>query len=288
MKTTKKTVYEIVTEQILDQLESGTIPWRKPWNTLGLPTNAISGKAYQGINLLLLGFQSFPTPYWVTFKQAKSLGGSVRKGEKSSVVTFWKLLETVEDGQKKKMPILRYYRVFNVAQCDGIKLPSHAQPVESTDIIPLAAADAIVEGWSDCPSIAHGGAQAYYRPSTDAIQMPPQADFISSGSYYSTLFHEMTHSTGHSARLNRGLDSNPQPFGSADYSKEELVAEFGAAFLCAHAGIDQSQIQNHAAYIQGWVRKLKEQPKLLIQASGQATKAAKFIMGELSSEKGGI
>mgnify|MGYP003674540309 CR=1 FL=1 len=281
-KKKKADVYQIVTDQILEQLEKGTVPWRKPWASVGLPANVVSGKAYQGINLLLLGFQSYPTQYWCTFKQAKAMGGNVKKGEKSSIVTFWKFLEKKQDdGTVKKIPMLRYYRVFNIAQCENLKLPKRAQPTtEPAEFSPIEAAEAMVAGWDDCPEIGHGGDRAFYVPSDDRIQMPNREDFTSPDTYYSTLFHEMAHSTGHSSRLDRGLDTKLAPFGSEDYSKEELVAEFASAFLSAQTGIDQSQLQQSAAYIEGWSRKLKDDPKLLIQASSKAKKAATLIAGE--------
>ena len=274
----KMDIYQTVTDSILAQLDAGTVPWKRPWKDMLSPRNLISDKRYNGINFLLLGMRGYKSPYWLTFKQGKTLGGAVRKGEKSTLITFWKFLESKDDdGRKRQIPLLRYYRVFNVEQFDGLKLPKRATE-EPREFEPIEAAKAIVEKYPKAPQISHGGDRACYIPKRDSIHMPKPEDFDSSESYYSTLFHEMGHSTGHSSRLDRGLDADIPAFGSEDYSKEELVAEFCSAFLCAEARMSQDQLPQSAAYIASWRKRLIEDPKLLIQAAGKAQKAANHIL----------
>jgi antirestriction protein ArdC len=231
-------VYEIVTDKIIAALESGTPAWRKPW-TAGIPRNAITNRPYSGINALLLGMTEYTDPRWLTFKQCSAKGGKVRKGEKSTLVIFWKqntITQETDTGEitEKQVPLLRYYLVFNAEQCDGLDLPA----LETRKLDMVAEAEAIVANMPNPPSISHdGGDRAYYTPARDSIHLPARSSFTSTGELYSTLFHELTHSTGHQSRLNRQTLTEVVPFGSETYSKEELVAEFGAAFLCAHAGI---------------------------------------------------
>jgi antirestriction protein ArdC len=281
-------LYTEVTNQIVAMLEQGVVPWRSPIlgrSTAGHPQNLESAKPYRGVNVFLLAFTAFAkgygSSYWLTFNQAKTHGGSIKKGEKSSMVVFWKQLEATDEktGEKKQVPLLRYYNVFNVEQCDGIGAPD-ADPFMPTDFKPIEAAEAIANAYAGGPRIEHGGQRAFYRPMTDSVQMPERVRFTSSEEYYSTLFHELAHSTGHSTRLNRGLDSDPQPFGSPDYGKEELVAEMASAFLCGHVGINPAVVENQAAYVQGWLKQLKNDKKLIISAAGAAQKAADLIRGE--------
>ena len=285
-------VYEIVTEQIIKKItESGTIPWVKPWATRGgrMPTNAVSGKAYRGINPFLLSVAPYECSQWASFKQVQDLGGNVRKGEKASLVIFWKKLDPKVDASKQegetssaemRSPfMLRYYNVFNLDQCDGVDRPE--LPPANLDINPIEAAAAILNGYQSAPSMEMGGGRAFYRPSADSITMPDLGRFVSPEAYYGTLFHEMTHSTGHSSRLHRFEGSAATAhFGDAEYSKEELVAEMGAAFLKREAGILTSdEFDQSAAYLQGWLKALKNDPKMLVNAAAQAQKAADHILG---------
>jgi antirestriction protein ArdC len=282
-------LYQTVTDQIVAMLETGVVPWRSPIlgrNTAGYPKNLNSGKQYRGINVFMLAFTAYAkgygSSYWLTFNQAKERGGNVRKGEKSSMVVFWKQYETTDrqTGDPAKIPVLRYYSVFNAEQINGIEIPDAAKfdPIEFN---PIEAAEAIVAGYAGAPAVDHdGGQQAFYRPSTDSVHMPERTRFASVEDYYSTLFHELSHSTGHSSRLDRKLDTNTKPFGSADYGKEELVAEMSAAFLSSHAGIQPTVIANQAAYLAGWCKQLREDKKLVISAAGQAQRAADWIRGE--------
>lgn len=275
-------VYEIVRDRIIAQLDAGVVPWRKPWQAaISTPMNAVSKRPYSGINLFLLPQDSYADNRWLTFKQAGDLGGSVRKGEKSSIVVFWKMLEAEDDaGARKVVPLLRYYNVFNVEQCDGLKLPAFvAATVDASDA--NDAADAIIANMPNAPRMSHnGGDRAFYRPATDSISLPRRETFASAGGYYSTVFHELAHSTGHSSRLNRHADAGDATFGCEDYGKEELVAEFGAAYLAAVAGIDNT-VDNSAAYIASWRKAIKNADRrLLVSAASKAAKAAAYITGD--------
>lgn len=281
-------IYQNVTDQIIAMLEKGVIPWSSPIlgrHKTGLPKNLESGKDYRGINSFLLAFTAwangYESSYWLTFNQAKQKKGSIRKGEQSSLVIFWKQYEVTDEetGEPKKVPVLRYYRVFNVAQCDGIAAPD-AAAFTPIDFSPIDAAEAIVSGYANAPAIEHGGSRAFYRPATDTVRLPEPTRFANCEEYYGTLFHELAHSTGHSKRLDRGLDSDPQPFGSPDYGKEELIAEMAAAFLSTHAGIEPVIVENQASYIGGWLKQLRQDKKLVIAAAGAAQKASDWIRGE--------
>ena len=277
-------VYEIITNEIIDKLEAGTIPWSRPWNGEYSAKNFISGKEYRGINALLLGMMPYSCPFWATFKQIKEKGGNVRKGEKSTLVVFWKFIdresnELDDNGEKKtnNVPFLRYYRVFNLEQADGIDWKAKIDHTER-EFTPIEACSNIVNGFGDRPEIMHGGGRACYSPLDDKIKLPVQEDFKTDEGYYSTLFHELAHSTGHESRVNRNLSAY-NPFGSKEYSKEELIAEIGAAFLCGIAGIKNEIIDNSASYIQSWLTVLKDRKnvKLIVTAAGQAQKAIDYI-----------
>ncbi|WP_372716150.1 ArdC family protein [Novipirellula sp.] len=290
-KKPKRDIYQEVTDKIIGYLEEGIAPWRNPikrGDGDGWPKNMDSGKRYRGINVLLLGMSAwsggYSSDYWMTFKQALANGGQVRKGEKGSLVTFWTMYETKDkdNGNDITVPVLKHYTAFNVEQIDGIEAPD--APKDDPNAIPfqpLAEAERIVNGYRVKPTIEHdGGRRAFYRPRTDSVHMPAPEQFDERKSYYSTLFHELSHSTGHSSRLDRGLDTELAPFGSPDYSREELVAEMGAAFLCAASGISPPTIEQSASYLQSWINVLKGDAHLVIGAAGAAQKAADLILGE--------
>lgn len=286
-------VYEIVTRQILGQLEQGVVPWSRPWKVDGLaPANLATGRAYRGINVLLLGFRAGSTPWWLTFRQAKELGGRVLRGAKSAPVVFWKWAEkrkaeaeTQDEKTTERIPVLRYYRVFNLDQTAGID-EERIPRLSTEEAVPVEAAEGIVAGYSDPPRVEHRAQpRACYAPASDTVTMPPREVFESATGYYSTLFHELAHSTGHVRRLGRpSFERNhAAPFGSDDYAREELVAELGAAFLCGEAGIDPD-VSNSAAYLDHWRQKLSRNPRLIVTAAQQAQKAADHILGRNGKE----
>lgn len=287
-----KSVYEIVTERILESIEKGVAPWRKTWASgftfngkrVSSPINAVTGKAYRGVNTLLLSLSDFTDPRYCTFNQAKSLGGNVKKGEKGTPVVFFKWVEIEEENEdktktKKRIPILRYYTVFNVSQCEGLtKLKEllKVKPAEAKKFNPIKNAEAVLSGMKNpVKVVTHGGDRAYYSPMKDTICMPSPDSFETSEAYYVTRFHEEAHATGHETRLNRPFTGT---FGDDKYSREELVAELTAAFLAVHTGMDPD-LDNSAAYLKGWLKPLKNDPKFIVFASGQAQKACDFILG---------
>lgn len=274
-------VYEIITERILSLLNTGVCPWRRPWNRLPIaPQNYATGHKYSGINLFLLLAIGYELPLFLTYKQAAERGGTVKKGSKGIPVVFWSTFETEEtdeEGKPKKVPFLRYYIVFNASQVDGVPLPTVPNCTGET-FNPVGKAEAVISGWTDAPRIEHGFRRAAYLPELDIVQMPSPTSFDNPQAYYATLFHELGHATGAQKRLNRKLSVQ---YADKDYSREELVAEMTSAFLCAHCGIDNSTIENHAAYLSGWLKALEADPKLVVMAASQAQKAANLILGSV-------
>lgn len=285
----KRDAYAIVTEAILTALESGTVPWRKPWSAAGVfPLSMSTKKPYRGINVILLSLAGaqHASPWWGTYKKITEMGGAVRQGEKSTIVTFWKKLRITEevDGEKVKKDIfmLRYYRVFNADQADwteGKKPVSPQRP--ANELTPYADAEAIMAGYRNGPTVTRKPSdQAFYLPSADTITLPELSQYSTADEFYSTAFHELTHSTGHPSRLARPGILTFTHFGSELYSKEELVAEMGAAFLCATAGIDPANtMPNSAAYLASWLRVLKGDRKMIVHAAAAAQRAADHIRG---------
>lgn len=278
----KNQAYERITDRIITLLEQGTVPWHKPWKAqTGWPRNYVSHKSYRGINVFLLSSMSYESPCWLTFRQAEQLGGNVRKGEKSCPVVFWKPM-TVEDketAKEKKVPLLRIYHVFNAAQCDGLK---NAPPVtESTVTVKPAE---IVAQMPQPPMIKHGMAFAFYSPHDDCVGMPLRERFTTEEGYYSTLFHEIVHSTGHEKRLKRVTLAENNGFGSDPYCREELIAEMGSAFLCGHAEIIDRTLDTSAAYISHWLERFRNDKTLIVQTAAQAQKATDFILGRSAVE----
>lgn len=276
-----KAVYKIVTDRIIAQLEKGVIPWQMPWmRDQKAPMNLLSRKPYQGVNAMMTGCMGYRSPFWLTYKQATGMGGQVRKGEKGTPIVFWKFLEKEDDkGKKKKIPLLRYFTVFNVEQVEGIDQSGLYPENKAIDFKPIEKAEEIVKASQCKPRIQHVEQKAYYSPVLDYINMPVPESFRTPEEYYSTLFHELAHATGHKERLNRKTLAEIAHFGDHSYSKEELVAEMGSAYLCAITGISDPVIENQAAYIQGWLKKLKNDPAMVVQAASQAQKAADYIIG---------
>lgn len=284
-------VYEIITEQVVKALESGDVPWRKPWHATEDGPRNIAGRPYRGVNVFLLLASGYTSPYWLTFKQAGERGGRIRKGEHGSIVVFWKthqVKETGDDGKPvtKTVPILRYYRVWNLDQVEGINPPrgedDEDKPEQHFD--PIEAAEKVIANYGNAPEIRHGGNRAFYRPDADVITLPPRESFVTPDEYYSTAFHEMTHSTAHASRLNRKIGTR---FGSHDYGREELVAEMGSAFLCGETGILPATIENSAAYLRSWIRAIKEDTRAVVVAAGQAQRAADHILSRQASYDNG-
>jgi antirestriction protein ArdC len=284
-------LYEEITVRIIADLERGTVPWVQPWGSgaapLGLPRNAVTAKTYSGINVLILWGRLFEAGYasqnWLTYRQARSLGGSVRQGEKGVAVcyadTFIPKAEQKradqDGGEPEKIPFLRRYTVFNVAQCDG--LPAHclgpclgpSEPRLECQIVPEAEALAK----ATLADIRIGGARAFYQPDVDVIQIPPQPAFFDQINYYRTLFHELGHWTGHKSRLTRDLSGG---LGSKAYAREELIAEIATAFVCASLSIVPTV--RHADYLGGWLKLLREDNRAIFRAASQASKAADTIL----------
>lgn len=283
----KKDVYAIVNEKILEKLQQNTLPWRQTWNSFEPARNYVSGKPYRGINALLLNLCiSSEYPLYLTFNQAKELGGTVKKGSKGNMVVFWKKLYYGPDGKidvrrlgefdpedVTEIPYLRYYYVFNIDYIEGVecKLPERNNP-----LLPLEACERIVNEMPKAPVIEHGGDEAYYHKVKDFVKVPKLSNFNSSESYYEALFHELSHSTGHASRLNRDMSG---AFGSKQYSFEELIAEISACFLCNEVGIADQVIDNSTAYIKHWLELLTDILKEDMQFWDPKRPVSKFHWG---------
>jgi antirestriction protein ArdC len=279
-------VYDVVASRIISCLESGTAPWRKPWIGGG-PCNLVSRKDYSGINVLLLGCTPYASRYWITYKQAQSLGGNVRKGEKSTPIVFYSPLpaKTNASGEVESSSVgrcvLRYYSGFNLEQCEGIEKPEEAREVR--EVPPIDIVEEVVQSMPKRPYIYHGHGQAYYVPATDEVRMPDRAVFETSEAYYSTLLHELAHATGHKSRLNRTKGSS---FGSTSYAAEELVAEVASCMVLGYLGLD-STLEQSAAYCDGWAKRLRgmTSSQAVCRALTAASKAADWIRGTHSACK---
>ena len=282
-------LYQLVTDQIINSLEQGVIPWQRPWAVAGVPMNLLSKRQYRGINLWLLLLLNYERNFFLTWDQIKASGGSVMGGEKGHIVVFWKQLpkKTVEDqsDRQKQVPMLRYYKVFNIAQCRDI--PEHLIPKADETIkefIPKMECESIIQTMTDAPVIEHKEQKAYYNILTDVINMPKKKSFKSVDSYYSTLFHELVHSTGAEKRLGRKTLTDMVPFGTPSYAMEELVAEMGSAYLSRFAGILPNEIENTVAYLDNWLGVFKKDKRFLITAAGQAQRAVDMVLSSKEEE----
>jgi len=280
--------YQIVTDRIMAKLQAGTVPWKHfASSPLSQPKNLVSKKAYQGINHFLLSGSKFHSEFWLTYKQAQDLGGNVRKGEKSELIVFWKFLQYDDkdaqpgetSSKQKQIPMLRHCHVFNVEQCEGIDYAKLEQINRISN--PIEAAEQIVENMPNRPRLVIDQTpKAYYSPAQDFVHMTERSACVSDTAFYDTFFHELTHSTGHATRLDRmEHDSAWCKFGSKPYANEELVAEMGAAMLCAESEIFQETEENSAAYIQNWLTKLENDCKLVVHAATKAQKSSDYILG---------
>ncbi len=294
--TVSHKVYQLVTDRVLALLGRGVVPWKRPWTTRGgrpmPPTNFVSGRPYRGINVFLLASQHWTSPYWLTFKQALEKGGHVRKGEQGTPIIFWKIDEPDEDGESldasRKRLLLRYYTVFNLDQCEGFDTQDD---VGGAAFDPIPSCEEIYRRMPRPPALRHGGDRAFYLASGDFVQMPRREAFSRPETYYSSLFHELAHATGHPSRLNRfALDENCGCFGSPGYAREELVAEMTAAMICGvlgiapvregpePSGLEDDLLEASAAYIQRWIKVFEEDRQVLVLAAARAQKAADYIL----------
>lgn len=275
-----KSVYEMVTERIIEELEQGYIPWEKPWSGRRSGAyNFVTKRSYSLMNQMMLKHRGA----YGTFKQWTEKGGKIRKGEKSEIVVFWKFQiveEENEDGEKeeKKIPMLRYYNVFHISQVDGVELKEEELP----EVEPIESAEKIKRDYVEREHIKileYATDEAFYSPSGDFIQVPERGQYEDVNEFYSTLYHEMVHSTGHKNRLNR-LEKDAH-FGNEVYSREELVAELGSASIMNMLGLETKKtFRNSAAYIQSWIKVFKNDPRFIVSAAGKAEKAVKFILNE--------
>lgn len=274
-------VYQIVTDRIIEELKKGYIPWQKPWMSMRLQSgayNRITKRPYSILNQLLLQHEG----EYATIRQWNQLGGKIKKGSKAEIVVFWKLQEFQEEREngeveEKKVPLLRYYRVFHISTVDGVTPLSRPEPEE---VLGIEAGDKVIREYADREHVLireEYTDEAYYSPSRDQIVIPDKQQYKDIHEFYSTAFHEMVHSTGHKTRLDRDMSQNI--FGSEDYSKEELIAEIGSAMLMCTVGIDTKQsFRNSAAYMQGWLRQIQKDERLVVSAAGKAEKAVGYIL----------
>jgi antirestriction protein ArdC len=288
----KLSIYDKITARVLEMIDKGVAPWRPNHNCKSArPGKNIRGNAYRGVNAIMTwsvaDIEGYGSNYWLTFNQARELGGAVKKGEKGTPVVFWgqgKGKGDDESGEEGRGYVFaKGYYVFNLDQIEGLdegKLPDFSEAIQRWPNDPIEACEAIVSGY-DGPAIETKATTPCYRPVSDIVEMPPMDRFVSAEDYYSVLFHELAHSTGHESRLDRKLNEERT---KEKYGQEELVAEFTAAFICAEAGIDQTVIENSAAYLDGWRKAIQGDVKMLVVAASQAQKAADMILGRVAVE----
>ncbi len=277
-------ICQTITDRILTQLDAGVVPWRKTWAT-GLPKSLTTGNEYRGVNILTLGMAPYTSRYWLTYREALRLGGHVRRGERASPVVFWKWRTPEElarlrreSGREDVAPCVPFSAsVFNLDQVEGVARPGDDVPNRMNDR--FSVADRLLDGMPDKPEIVHAATrEPSYSPRWDRVTLPHLSQFESAPEYYGTLFHEEVHATGHRKRLDRFGEVEGDRF--TRYSFEELVAEFGAAFLCAFAGIETPGTEAlQASYIKGWAEALRKDQRLLVRAASAAQRAADYIRG---------
>jgi len=277
-----KNVYEIVTEQLIKTMEeTETLIWEQGWKLSGLPANFDrKTRPYSGFNSLVCMFQTMKNgwrvPYFLTFNQAKKHGGTVKRGEKGTILIYWKLLEKDDEtrpGKKKQIPFLRYYRVWNIDQTTiEYEVP------DTPEQIKIPPAEEFISNLPEEPRIGYGAPS--YAPHSDTISIPKVSDMVSPERYYKSLFHELVHWTGSSSRLSREGITQAVSFGSDIYAYEELIAECGAAFCCALTGTQTEEThKTEAAYLKNWVSVLKQNPRWIIKAASEAQKAVNWMQG---------
>ncbi len=279
----KRDLYQEITDKIITSLEQGVRPWKCPWDQgryggfEGIPYNLKTSYSYRGINIPILwatqqekGYQSSA---WLSYKQAQAAGGQVRKGEKSTTVVYWSMFEKEEKGETKRIPFMKWYNVFNLDQVEGLEPKEAPKKREQTWQDQQHIEDVIQSSGAKIHFETKHGVRACYSPVFDYINMPRKERFKASGDYYCTLFHELTHWTGHKERMNRDFKGR---FGDESYAFEELIAEMGSAFLVAALGIE-GKVQ-HDSYIASWLKVLKNDKKAIFKAATEASKAHRFIM----------
>ena len=293
--TTKRDPYQEVTNKMTALLGKGVAPWHCTWSKYGLARNYATGHIYTGINAFLMNLTSHPIPYFMSFQQAKAKGGNIKKGAKAEMVYFYKPLFKDKDDnflkveealslkglgeEVKVIPMLKYFHVFNIQDVEGINIDIPEVKLNQHERIEKC--EAIIKNMPNAPEYVFEDAnRPYYSPANDKLNMPDFGQFETAEDYYSTFFHELTHSTGHQSRLNREGITEFNPFGSPGYSHEELVAEMGASLLSAHVSINYDELtENSAAYLQGWLNVLKADKKLIFKAAAEAQKAVDYILG---------
>jgi antirestriction protein ArdC len=273
-------VMKSITDSFIAEIEAGTLEWKKMW-TAHWPMNVQSKKLYRGFNAMLLQYltnqKGYRYPFYITYKGAKSMGGQITRGQSGTQVIFWKHYEDEKTKEKKLIPYT--WTVFNIDQCEGIEFDT-PEDLIIKDYAPIDLAEDIFTGYKGRPKVVNQEkGRAFYSPMNDFINMPEMGSFSKIEAYYQVLFHEAVHSTGHHTRLNRFKSNISAPFASVEYSKEELIAELGASFLCHHAGILNENFKNSAAYLQGWVSEFKEKPTMLYSAMNSSMKAVQLILG---------
>ena len=274
-------IYQQLTDRIIEKLKEGTIPWKKPWKSLAvaMPQNFLTKHKYRGANFWNLLFEDRVTPYWLTFKQIKQLGGKVKKGQKGMPLIFWKMIVGEKDGKEYSYPIAKRYYVWNLEQTD-IMNPIEQMSIETyadRDEVDITNIELFIKTIKDkvAPYEHSMVEQAYYNPNTDSIMMPDKKRFDFAEPYYATLFHEMGHSTGHKSRLNRTNFSYPK--GSPEYAREELVAELVSCFLCETVWIVNDTIDNAASYINSWIKVLQNDNRIIYDAMKDAFKVLEYL-----------
>ena len=294
-----RTIYQIVTDRIISEMRNGVIPWRKPWH--GVKDGAISyttRKPYSLLNQMLLGRPG----EWLTWKQIHELGGRIKKGSKAGMVTFWRVYLKGKDGEDipddtevmeavDKRFVLRYYNVYHIDDVEGVD--SKVEPDDNRPKLqPIDEAESVVAGYVERNSPLRVQStrsnKAYYAPLSDEVVVPLLEQYDEPEGYYSTLFHELTHSTGHSGRLDRQLGMLAK-FGSKDYAREELVAEIGSAMICNRLGFESDKtFKNSVAYLESWLTSLENDEKLIVYAASKAEKAAKYILNIKDETEAGL
>lgn len=297
--TAGRDLYREVTDKIIALIEKGVAPWRRTWSTYGLARNYATGHIYTGINLILMNNTPHPIPYFLTYKQIQEKGGKIRKGAKAEMVVYFNIYfkdgndKTInrEDARNRSqngeeiqvLKFIKYYNVFNIADIEGINF--EIPEIELKPNERIERCESIIEQMPNRPEFRNiNGNKAFYAPQLDFVNMPAIEQFDTAEDYYATFFHELIHSTGHASRLAREEVLNPHTFGSKPYSREELVAEMGASFLCSSVQIDYDTItENNAAYLAGWLKVLQEDSKFIFKAAAEAQKAADYILNRKSS-----